>query len=55
MRYADGRKKEAKQHYTPKAVTFLKKNELPWVGCTCTMYTCTCIYIANTNMYIMHS
>ena len=38
----EGRKKEAskqgqtnnkaKQHSTPKAVTFPKKNELPWVG-----------------------
>ena len=42
MRDEEGRKKEAsklkqttikaKQHSTPKAVTFPKKNELPWVG-----------------------
>ena len=30
---------KAKQHSTPKTVTFPKKNELPWVG------TCTCTYV----------
>ena len=31
---------KAKQHSTPKAVTFPKKNELPWVGLeTTTLYT----------------
>ena len=49
MRDKEGRKKEAskviqtnkaKQHSTPKAVTFPKKNELPWVGLKpTTLYT----------------
>ena len=31
---------KAKQHSTPKAVTFPKKNELPWVGLkSTTLYT----------------
>ena len=52
MRDEEGRNKEAskvihvlttikaKQHSTPKAVTFPKKNELPWVGLEpTTLYT----------------
>ena len=39
---------KAKQHSTPMAVTFPKKNELPQVGLeSTTLYTldkCTCIY-----------
>ena len=45
----EGRKKQArsknkaKQHSTPKAVTFPKINELPRVGLEpTTLYTCTC-------------
>ena len=43
----EGRKKQGqtnnktKQHSTPKAVTFAKKNELPRVGHSTYMYTCT--------------
>ena len=35
---------KAKQHSTPKAVTFPKKNELPRVGLKATTITCTCVY-----------
>ena len=36
----EGRSNKAKQHSTPKAVTFPKKNELPWVELeTTTLYT----------------
>ena len=41
----EGRRKQARsnkqQHSTPKAVTFLKKNELPRVGLKPTTRTCT--------------
>ena len=41
---------KAKQHSTPKAVTFPKKNELPLVGLKpMTLYTCT---LARTYMYM---
>ena len=37
---------KAKQHSTPKAVTFPKKNELPRVGLEpTTLYICDCAYI----------
>ena len=38
---------KAKQHSTPKAVTFHKKNELPQVGLEPT--TCTCTSLGQTN------
>ena len=56
-----GRKKEAskvkqttikaKQHSTPKAVTFPKKNELPRSGtCTCRVYIH--VYILSINVHV---
>ena len=40
---------KAKQHSTPKAVTFPKKNELPRVG------TCTCIYMYINTLQSRHT
>ena len=42
MRDEEGRKKEAKQHSTPKAVTFPKKNELPQGDMYKYMYMALC-------------
>ena len=53
MRDEDGRKKQAsnkaKQHNTPKAVTFPKKNELPRVG----FMTCKYVWLVMTLSYIL--
>ena len=35
---------KAKQHNTPKAVTFPNKNELPWVGHVQYIYIYICMY-----------
>ena len=39
---------KAKQHSTPKAVTFPRKNELPQVGLEPTIHTCTCTFVCFT-------
>ena len=36
---------KAKQHSTPKAVTFPRKNELPQVACVCILCKCYMLYI----------
>ena len=42
-RSKQGQTNKAKQHSTPKAVTFPRKNELPQVGLEpTTLYACTC-------------
>ena len=42
---------KAKQHSTPKAVTFPKKNELPQVGLEPTTLMCYCITLPDTHVY----
>ena len=63
-RSKQGQTNKAKQHSTPKAVTFPKKNELPQVGLEpTTLYTldrvlyhdCTCVsvkQVGNSLLYI---
>ena len=46
---------KAKQHSTPKAVTFPKKDELPRVGLEpTTLYTCTCTKTAQLEWKILY-